>query len=60
MMTLKLRNALVSAGSSFVAALLGVNVAGAPEASWAALVAAGVSFFAAYKGNGNGRKAGSA
>ncbi len=54
MMTLKLRNALVSAGSSFFAALLGVNIAGVPEASWAALIAAGVSFFAAYKGNGNG------
>ncbi len=54
MMTLKLRNALVSAGSSFFAALVGVNVAGAPEASWAALIAAGISFFAAYKGNGNG------
>lgn len=58
MMTLKLRNALVSAGSSFFGALLGVALAGAMEAFWVGFVAAGVAFFAAYKGNGNGGAAG--
>ncbi len=54
-MTLKLRNALVTAGSTFFGMLLGLTIADAlPDGLWAAGIAAGVSFFAAYKGNGNG------
>lgn len=54
MMPLKLRNALVSAGSSFFGALVGLTLAEAlPDGLWAAGVAAGIAFFAAYKGNGN-------
>lgn len=53
-MSLKLRNALASAGSAFFGALVGISFAGAfPEGLWAAGIAAGVAFFAAYGGNGN-------
>ncbi len=56
--SLKLRNALASAGSAFFAALVGITLAGAHEGIWAAGVAAGIAFFAAYKMNGNGDKGG--
>lgn len=56
MISLKLRNALASAGSAFFAALMGISLAGAYEGLWAAFVAAGVAGFAAYKMNGNGVK----
>ncbi len=42
----------IAAGSAFFGALVGIALAGVPEAVWAAGIAAGVAFFASIGGNG--------